>query len=99
MAQAINGVQQAATDRATRIAQILEQRHLQTEMAAAAFSREDTKRSAAVSESGESFQAKPGEREDGSGPGYEPGARKKRQNDTPPPSPDGSSGNLVDVSA
>ena len=53
MAQAINGVQMAATDRAQRMVQMLEQRHLQVEMAAAAFAREDQRQSAQVAKSGE----------------------------------------------
>lgn len=99
MVQAINGVQQAGTDRATRIAQVLEQRHLQTDMAAAAFAREDTRHSTEVAKPGESQQARAGDRQGSGGQEHGGRHRKKRPDDTPPPSIDGSSGTLVDVSA
>lgn len=99
MVQAINGIQQAGTDRATRIAQVLEQRHLQTEMAAAAFAREDTRHSAEVAKPGESQQARAGDREGSNPQEHGNQGRKKRPADTPPSSIDGSSGNLVDVIA
>jgi hypothetical protein len=99
MAQAINGVQQAGTDRATRIAQILEQRHLQTEMAAAAFAREDQRQSAEVAKAGESEHAKAGDRDGHGGHGHPGESRKKRPDEPPPASPDGSSGRIVDLTA
>lgn len=99
MAQAINGVQQASTDRATRIAQILEQRHLQTEMAAAAYAREDGKRAAEVAKPGESFQAKPGDRESTDGRRHDDASRKKRPDDEPVPTPEATSGRIVDLTA
>lgn len=99
MAQAINGVQQAGTDRAQRIAQMLEQRHLQVEMAAAAFAREDQRHSAEVAKSGESFHAHAGDHEAGGGAEHQGHDRKKDADEPAPAPPDATSGHLVDLTA
>lgn len=99
MAQAINGVQQAGTDRAQRIAQALEQRHLQVEMAAAAFAREDQRHSAEVAKPGESFHAHEGGHDSGGGPEHQAHDRKERADDPTPAPPDATSGHLVDLTA
>lgn len=99
MAQAINGVQQAGTDRAQRIAQMLEQRHLQVEMAAAAFAREDERHSSEVAKPGESFHAHAGDHDAGGGGGQHGQERKKRDDETTPAAPDATSGHLVDLTA
>jgi hypothetical protein len=99
MAQAINGVQQAGTDRAQRMAQMLEQRHLQVEMAAAAFAREDQRHSAEVAKPGESFHAHAGDHDGGGGAEHEGRDRKKHADEPPPPPPDAASGHLVDLTA
>jgi hypothetical protein len=99
MAQAINGVQQAGTDRAQRIAQMLEQRHLQVEMAAAAFAREDRRHADEVAKPGESSPAHTGENGgDGRG-GHEGRSPSRPSDDEPSPPPTGVSGHLVDVTA
>ena len=99
MGNPVSGIQQAGTDRAQRIQQMLEQRHLQTEMAAAAHLKENLRKAIEVSDAGESHHAKPGDRE-GGGQGAGDGAagERRREQDDGPPSAPGDTGRIVDVS-
>jgi hypothetical protein len=97
--QPLNGVQQAGVDRAQRIAQMLEQRHIQVEMAAAAFAREDRRHAQEVARPAESDRSHADEREahgDGQ-PG--PGGERRERRDQPPDPPEGGSGRRVDLTA
>jgi hypothetical protein len=92
----IDGLQQAATDQATRIAQIAEQRHLQAELIAAAHQRADRDRAGRVQDPARSSRGDlrlPGEGEPHEGRG------RRRRREDPPPEEDGPTGRTLDVTA
>lgn len=94
--QPINGVQQAGVDRATRMVQMLEQRHLQIEMAAAAFAREDRRHAQEVAKLDKSERSHTDDDDEDEG-----GRRRRRGHghQPPPQEDDGGSGHRVDLSA
>jgi hypothetical protein len=98
MAQPIDGVHQAGADRAQRIAQMLEQRHLQTEMAAAAHARHDRRRAEEVARPRESHRSAADTDDGHAGGGRREGApRHPRERGGSPPEAD--PGRVVDLSA
>ena len=98
MAQPIDGVHQAGADRAQRIAQMLEQRHLQTEMAAAAHARHDRRQAEEVARPRESHRSAADEDGGDAGGGRREGPRRDPRDPRRSP-PDAGSGRVVDVSA
>ena len=97
--QPLNGVQQAGVDRAQRMAQMLEQRHLQVEMAAAAFAREDQRHSREIARPERSERSHAEDREaDGRG-GHPGGGHRRPRPEEPPEAPERESGRRVDLTA
>ena len=98
--QPLNGVQQAGVDRAQRMAQMLEQRHLQVEMAAAAFAREDQRHSREIARPERSERSHAEDREAGGGDRHPGGGGHRRARpEEPPAPPERESGRRVDVTA
>ncbi|MEW6583346.1 MAG: hypothetical protein AB1416_11370 [Actinomycetota bacterium] len=97
--QPLNGVQQAGVDRAQRMAQMLEQRHLQVEMAAAAYAREDRRHAQEVPGPVRSERAHAGERDGGGGAHRHGGGRPRDRRDPDVPARPDDPGRRVDLSA
>ena len=89
----VDGIHQAGTDRAARIALAIEQRHIQMEIAAAAFAREDRRRAEGVPSAPEAQRSDV----------HDEGERRRGGRDgrrRPPDRHDGpDEGHLVDASA
>lgn len=98
MPRPIDGLHQAGSDRAARIAQMVEQRHLQAELIAAAHQRAERARADRLEDPARSRHGElelPPEKD----PRERQGRGRRRRQGEPPPDDGGPSGGRLDVSA